>query len=155
MKHFFSKLMTVASMCIALTSTRLSAQSNQYLDFDGTDDYVNVPNASQVIAGSNAFSITGWFYDNALGYGQGMMGFRATAGGFYMIQLNTGSIECRFLNSAGTLYQYVAPNYTTVPQVWQHFAWIYNRSAISLYVNGNLSGSSPASGNITNTAISF
>ncbi len=155
MKSYFKKLMTIAVALISLTSLQLSAQSNQYLDFDGTDDYVNIPNASQLIAGSNAISITGWFYDNALGYGQGMMGFRGSAGGFYMIQLNTGQIECRFQNSAGTLYQYVAPNYTTVPQVWQHFAWIYNGSNISLYVNGNLSGSSAASGSISNTTISF
>lgn len=153
MQKIFTKIILLISLIAA--SQNLYSQSNQYLDFDGVDDYVNVNNASATIAGSAGISITGWFYNHALGYGQGMMGFRATAGGFYMIQLNTGSIECRFLNSAGTLYQYVAPNYTTVPQVWQHFAWVYTGSQIQLYVNGNLSGSAAAAGSITNTAISF
>ncbi|MGB3076690.1 MAG: LamG-like jellyroll fold domain-containing protein, partial [Chitinophagales bacterium] len=75
--------------------------------------------------------------------------------GFYMIQLNNGSIECRFINSANTLYEVVAPNFTTVPQVWQHFAWVYNGSSLSLYVNGSLSGTAPASGSITNTVTPF
>lgn len=133
----------------------LHAQSNQYLDFDGVDDFVNVNNASAAIAGSSGITMTGWFYNNALGYGQGMMGFRATGAGFYMIQLNNGSIECRFINSSNVLYEYVAPNFTTVPQVWQHFAWVYNGSQLSLYVNGNLLGSSNASGSITNTTTAF
>lgn len=131
------------------------AQSNQYLDFDGVDDYVNIPNASTLIAGSNAISITGWFYDNQLSYGQGLMGFRATAGGFYMIELNNGSIECRLLNSAGTLYTFNAPNFTIVPQTWQHYAWIYNGSTIALYLNGNLVGSTAASGTISSNAVPF
>lgn len=132
-----------------------NAQSNQYLDFDGVDDYVNVPNASALISGSNAISLTGWFYDNQLSYGQGMMGFRATAGGFYMIELNNGSIECRLLNSNNVLYTFNAPNYTIVPQTWQHYAWVYNGSNISLYLNGNLVGSTAASGTIASATIPF
>lgn len=155
MKKFYTQCCLFTMLCITFSSVQLFAQSNQYLDFDGVDDYVSVTNGSAAIAGGTGITITGWFYDNALSYGQGMMGFRATSCGFYMIQLNNGSIECRFINSSNTLYEYVAPNFTTVPQVWQHFAWVYNGSNISLYVNGNLSGSSPASGTITNTVTPF
>ena len=80
---------------------------------------------------------------------------RGTAGGFYLIQLNTGAIECRLLNSAGTLYTYNAPNLTIVPQVWQHYAWVYNGSNISLYRNGVLLGGVAASGTISATNIPF
>lgn len=155
MKQLFTTIRLSLLLLFAVFAGKANAQSNQYLDFDGVDDYVNIPNASTLIAGSNAISITGWFYDNQLSYGQGLMGFRATAGGFYMIELNSGSIECRFLNSAGTLYTFNAPNYTIVPQVWQHYAWIYNGSTIALYLNGNLVGSSAASGTITSSAIPF
>lgn len=155
MKNLFSKISRLAFLFSLFAALNVSAQSNQYLDFDGIDDFVTVDNASQLIAGSTAMSMTGWFYCNALSYGQGMMGFRATQGGFYLIQLNNGVIECRFLNSNGTLYEYVAPANTTVPQVWQHFAWVYTGSQVQLYVNGNLSGSVAASGTINNTAIQF
>lgn len=155
MKKLYLKFLSLCILFIAPLTICLYAQSNQYLDFDGVDDYVNIPNASQTIASSTGFTMTGWFYNNALGYGQGMMGFRATGAGFYMIQLNNGSIECRYINSSNTLYEYVAPNFTTVPQVWQHFAWVYNGSQISLYVNGNLLGSSNATGTITSTTTPF
>src|SRR5262245_48244663 len=146
MKKFVTKLNLLAFIFTMFASGSLKAQTNQYLDFDGVDDYVSVTNGSATIANSGGITMTGWFYDNALGYGQGMMGFRATACGFYMIQLNNGSIECRFVNSSNVLYEYVAPDFTTVPQVWQHFALVYDGSTLSLYVNGNLSGSKPASG---------
>ncbi len=148
----FSLLFLVLFLC-ALSKPK--AQTNQYLDFDGVDDWVSVPNASQLIANSTAFSITGWFFDNALGYGQGMMGFRSATQGFYMIQLNNGTIECRFINAANTLYEVVAPASTTIPNMWQHYAWIYDGSAIKLYLNGNLVGSKAATGSFTSTTVAF
>lgn len=143
---------------MALLFTALSglrAQTNQYLHYDCANrDYVVLENASQYIANKPGITIAGWFYDDQLGYGQGLMGFRGTQG-FYMIQLADGKVECRFQNSAGTLFEYVAPANTVIPQVWQHFAWMYDGSAIKLYVNGILKGSKPASGTFTATNIAF
>lgn len=130
------------------------AQTNQYLHHDGIDDHVALPNGSQYFTGGTGMTMTGWFYDDALGYGQGMMGFRGNQG-FYMIQLNDGKIECRFINASNVLAEFVAPANTTIPKVWQHFAWIYDGSAVKLYVNGNLKGSKAASGSITDNAITF
>ncbi|MBK8848091.1 MAG: T9SS type A sorting domain-containing protein [Bacteroidetes bacterium] len=151
---------TICKVCFALFTFLCSytvavAQSNQYLDFDGTDDFVTSPNASALIAGSNAFSITGWFWDNQLAYGQGLMGIRSTNAGFYLIQLNNGQLECRMQNSSGVLYDYKSPNFTIVPQTWQHIAWVYGSNLLSLYVNGNLVGTKAAAGTITNTTVPF
>lgn len=155
MKQTILKLNLVFSVLTVLTVNSLQAQSNQYLDFDGVDDFTTTDNASQLIANSPAISMTGWFYDHQLSYGQGMMGLRATSAGFYMIELNNGVIECRFVNSANTLFEYVTPEYTIVPQVWQHYAWVYDGSTITLYLNGNVVGSNSASGTITNTTTQF
>ncbi len=155
MNAFYKKLSVLSLLLVILIAFKGTAQSNQYLDFDGVDDFVSVPNGTATIAGSNQITIAGWFYDNQLSYGQGLFGFRGTAGGFYLIQLNNGVIECRLLNSAGTLYTYNAPALTIVPQVWQHFAWVYNGSTISLYRNGVLLGGVPAAGTITATNIAF
>lgn len=154
MKQLLQKL-SLALMLVAISAITLRAQTNQYLDFDGVDDYVEIPGASATIAGSSAMTITGWFYNFGLSYGKGMMGFRSTGGGFYLIELNNGVIECRFQNSANTLYQYVTPNFTIVPQTWQHYAWVYNGSNITLYRDGNVVGSAAASGTITNANIPF
>ncbi|MHC1707290.1 MAG: LamG-like jellyroll fold domain-containing protein [Bacteroidales bacterium] len=134
----------------------LLAQSNQYLHFDKVDDFVNLPNASQYIANSSSgFSMAGWFNCDALGYGQGVMSFRSGTQGFYLIQLNNGELECRFQNSAGTLFEVKGAANTIVPQMWQHIAWVYDGSTVALYMNGVLKGSKAASGTITSSTIAF
>ena len=144
------------SMLLALAfSLPAVAQSEQYLHFDRVDDFVQTPNASALIANSNAFSMTGWFWTDQYAYGQGMMGIRGTNAGFYMIQLDNGKIECRYANSGGTLFEYVAPFYTIVPETWQHFAWVYDGTKVSLYLNGVLKGSKVANGKITATNVAF
>lgn len=155
MKNIYTKfaLLLVAMLFSAMAG--LQAQTNQYLHYDCEgENYVALENGSQYVANKPGISITGWFYDDFLSYGQGVMGFRGSQG-FYMIQLGSGKVECRFLNAAGTLFEYVAPANTLIPQVWQHIAWVYDGSAILLYVNGILKGSKPASGAFTATDIPF
>ncbi|MDD2526885.1 MAG: LamG-like jellyroll fold domain-containing protein [Lentimicrobium sp.] len=155
MKKNYSKTIFLLAILLFSTITGLKAQTNQYLHYDCAGfNYVALENGSQYVANKSGITIAGWFYDDQLSYGQGLMGFRGTQG-FYMIQLASGKIECRFLNSAGTLFEYVAPSNTLIPQVWQHIAWVYNGSTIALYVNGILKGSKPASGTFTATNIAF
>ncbi len=130
------------------------AQSNQYLHFDRVDDYVILEDAGQFLVNKTEISMTGWFYTDDLSYGQGMMGIRDGSSGFYMIILNNGMIECRYVSSGG-FHELVASNYTIVPEVWQHFAFIYNGSSITLYVNGISIGSSDASGHLEATDLPF
>ncbi len=137
------------------TLTTAQAQSDQYLHFDRVDDFVELQDASALIANAPAFSMTGWFYTDQYAYGQGMMGIRGTNAGFYMIQLDNGKIECRFANAAGTLYEFVAPTYTIQLETWQHFAWVYTGTKVQLYLNGVLLGSKTAAGKITSTTTSF
>ncbi|MBK9016553.1 MAG: LamG domain-containing protein [Saprospiraceae bacterium] len=141
----------VAMLFTALSG--LMAQSNQYLHFDQVDDYVETPNGSGYVANSPGITMAGWFYHDALGYGQGTMSIRGGGTGtgeMYLIQLNNGTIECRLVTSTG-LHEYVAPNFTVVPQVWQHFAWVFDGSQVRLYVDGLLKGSKVASGTFTAT----
>jgi hypothetical protein len=134
----------------------LVSQTNQYLHFDKVDDFTQLNDASQYFSGGNQLSMTGWFYCDALAYGQGYMGFRAGSGTaeFYLIQLNTGVLECRLVTTSG-LFEYVSPANTVIPQVWQHIAWIYDGTSIKLYVNGTLKGSKAANGNFIGTTVPF
>jgi hypothetical protein len=146
-------LFAILMLC-CFSAPRLMAQTNQYLHFDRIDDHVVVENGSMYLANSPGMTIAGWFYEDALSYGQGMMGCRGSQG-FYLIELADGKVECRFVNSGGTLFEYVAPVNTIIPQVWQHFAWVYDGSSIKLYVNGSLKGSKAANGSFTATNIPF
>ena len=150
--YFFARL---AVLILALAvSAGLKAQTNQYLHFDMVDDHVLLDNGSQYLANKPGMTIAGWFYDDQLAYGQGLMGFRGSQG-FYLIELADGKIECRFINSANTLFEFVAPANTIIPQVWQHIAWVYDGAALKLYVNGNLKGQKTANGLFTATNIPF
>ncbi len=130
------------------------AQSNQYLHFDRQDDYVRLDGASQFLTGKTAFSMAGWFYTDQLAYGQGMMGFRGAGNGFYLIQLANGTLECRLETNTG-LHQFVGPNFTILPGVWQHVAWVYNGSSITLFIDGVSKGSAAASGTLSDNNIPF
>lgn len=137
-------------------SSQLNAQTNQYLHFDGEDDYVILNAASQYFTGTNQLTMTGWFYLDQLAYGQGYYGFRAGAGTaeFYIIQLNNGVMECRLQTTTG-LHEYVSPANTAIPQVWQHFAWVFDVNKITLYVNGVAKGSANASGIFQGDNVAF
>lgn len=156
MKKIYSSLMVPLFAAFLLLPVFLAGQTNQYLHFDGEDDYVILNEGGQYVNGSTALSMTGWFYCDELGYGQGYMGFRSGSGNgeFYLIQLNTGVMECRLKSTTG-LHEYVSPANTAIPQVWQHFAWIYNGTQVILYVNGAMVGSAAASGTFSSTTVPF
>lgn len=139
---------------LSFQSFQVDAQTQQYLHFDRIDDFVEVPNASQYISGAPAVTLAGWFYCDELAYGQGMFGFRNGGTGdgeMYMIQLNNGVLENRYITSA-SFSEYVSPSFTVLPQIWQHYAWIFTGSEVQLWLDGNMVGSSPSSsGPITST----
>jgi len=149
MKQFSLKLSLILLVFLLFGYNSLRSQTNQYLNFDGSNDWVSVPNASSLVVNSTAMSMTGWFFDNNLNYGQGMMGFRTGTESFYLISLNTGQIEARFINSANITSQPPIPNGTIIPNLWQHYAFVYDGAHTYFYVNGTLVGSATASGTLT------
>ena len=130
-----------------LFARQLFAQSNQYLHFDGQDDFVQVNNIASELDGATQISMTGWFLSDELRYGAGMLSIRGGGTGdtMYILELNNGKLECRmFVN--GNMYQYIAPAGTVQAGVWQHYAWVWEGNSVKFYLNGNLLGSSSASG---------
>ena len=112
-------LLHIFFVLIMLSTFGLHAQTNQYLHFDKMDDYVEVPNASGYLGNSDQITFAGWFYHEALGYGQGMMSIRGGGTGtgeMYMIQLNNGTVECRLITTAG-FHEVVAPPFSVIPAV--------------------------------------
>ncbi len=130
------------------SSFLLQAQSNQYLHFDGVDDYTLLPEGAQYVNNLNTISMAGWFYTDALNYGQGMMSIRGGGTGdgeMYLIQLNNGTMECRLITTTG-LHEFVAPTGTIQAGVWQHIAWVFDQNSVELFVDGVSIGSGSASG---------
>ncbi|MEZ5082079.1 MAG: LamG-like jellyroll fold domain-containing protein [Bacteroidales bacterium] len=156
MKQIDTKLIILLASALLLWPTFLISQSNQYLHFDKVDDFAILEGAGQYVDGTSEISMTGWFYCDELSYGQGYMGFRIGSGNgeFYLIQLNEGKMECR-LKSTVQLFTYETPANTIVPQVWQHWAWVYDGSNLKLYVNGIYKGGMAASGTFSSATVPF
>ena len=154
MKKIYKTFRILLPVFFLLQTIFLQSQTNQYLHFDREDDFVRLDEGSKYISNSDGISMAGWFYTDQLAYGQGMMSFRSGDQGFYLIQLSNGIIECRFKSSTG-FYEYVAPANTIIPQYWQHIAWVYDGSSCKLYIDGNMNGSTTASGQFTDPGVAF
>lgn len=149
-------LLSMVLAILMMGSTR--AQVQNALSFDNIDDYVDVPNASALITGSNTLSLTCWVYPSNTNITwpdyDGFCGFRNnTDADFYLIQHAPTSVEARFRNSAGTASDVVITD--LLINTWQHFAFTYDGSFVRLYHNGALAGSAPASGTIANNLVTF
>tara|TARA_B100000902_G_scaffold395912_1_gene455537 strand:+ start:112 stop:1851 length:1740 start_codon:yes stop_codon:yes gene_type:complete len=133
------------------------SQIDYELEFNSaTQDYVEMSNASAVIANKTAFSISCWVNPQTNTTHSGIMGFRNnTDADFYLLQLqNTNNVEARFRNSSGINYDITANNLLDFNQ-WQHLVFTYDGNNIHLYKDGVLISSTPASGMITQSAQSF
>ena len=118
-----------------------------------TQDYVEITNASSLIANETSFTISGWVYPESNTTHGGLMGFRNNIDAdFYLLQLqNTNNIEARFRNSNGANFDIIAINVLDFNQ-WQHLTFTYDGSYIRLYKDGILFDSTAANGTIVNTS---
>ena len=146
MKKLYTYLKILSPLALVFQTILLLGQTQQYLHFDKIDDYVEIPAASQYIANSTEVTMAGWYYCDQLAYGQGMIAFRnggTGVGEMYLIQLNNGLLECRFISTDG-FHEVVTSNFAVAPQTWQHFAWVYNGSTVELFIDGVSAGSAAA-----------
>ncbi len=128
------------------------AQNQNALDFDGVDDFVTVPNASALIAGSQTLSLTCWVYpaNTSISFPNydGFAGFRNdTSCDFYLVQHGPTAVEARFRGSGGVAGTTTFGN--LLINQWQHLVITYNGNNLVLYHNGVQVNSTLASGTIS------
>ena len=141
------KLLLLLFVC----SFNTNYSQNNYLDFDGTDDYVEVPNSGNILAGAGTISMSCKVYPTRVTSGfpdfDGILGYRDEATfDFYILQLSTTDIEARFRNSSGTEYTIL---YTgLVLNQWNQFFLVYDgaTSTLKLYSGATMVGSTYADG---------
>jgi hypothetical protein len=140
---------------LSLATQTAFAQQPNALNFDGSNDYLNVPNASSLIANSAGTQITMscWVYPKLSNPSShnGFLGIRNNSNAdFYLLQLSgTNTIECRFRNSLGAATTITSAG--LVPNTWQHYAMTYDGAKLRVYRNGVLHDSVASTGNITLT----
>ena len=123
--------------------------------FDGTNDYLSLPNNAQYAVGSNAFTLEGWAYPNAIEDNSLFFGYYETGSNqrsYGIMQTQTTSHFAIVTSTDGT-YQsanLVDSNVDVANYVktWVHLALVKSGTTITLYLNGKsiaTSSSAPAS----------
>jgi hypothetical protein len=125
---------------------------NNYLQFDGVDDYVSVSSISV-----STFTYQGWVYNTPSG-NSGDFGYFHTGGTFGLAISEGGNHGVGGGSITGDFYYYnssnaVVLNYNLSPNVWVNVASVINGSSktLQLYINGSLQSTT----NVTNTQSSI
>lgn len=132
-------LITIFSFIFALFSNvNLQAQAGEALNFDGSNDYVNVPFSNELVF-STTGTWEGWFRFENISPNQGLFNMNNNTywdSGYYIVIVN-GSIIYTEAHGTGTLL-YQAASQTNVLSVnqWHHVAIVKDGANVSIYVDG-------------------
>lgn len=135
------KTICLPLLFLTLFSTQLISQNNA-LDFDGTNDYLEVSYNSAINPAS--FTIEAWFKVDALGTDQSIMTSRMSAGSFtggYMIYVLANNSLAFWTGNGTSSYDQLNSGYTVTTE-WTHVACTFTRigtvSTKQIYINGVL-----------------
>ena len=151
-KIFYCIIISIVSI------NTVEAQNSHSLNFNGQSDYIEVTDASAMIANSDQISITGWVYPRNTNSGwpdfDGFFGFRNELDAdFYLLQLDNYKVEARLRISLNDYFSIVTAPNSISTETWYHLALIYDGTNLILYINGIEAGSTSASGQITNESV--
>jgi len=122
------------------------------IDFDGTNDYAQIADATWIREGNQAFTAEAYVKIDSFAYGSHngndrflfskssvsneafALGFKQTSSTqLYMIATTQGSG-----NVDGDVHRYDMGNQTSWTSVYHHFVWTYDGDALKFYIDGNL-----------------
>jgi len=113
----------------------------QAFSFDGVNDYVEASGVGDF--GSNPFTVDFWMYSNSVGTGNFILGKNNADGGLgWDIRLHNSTIQIVGVNGWGLN---IASDGSATPNAWHHIALSSTGSAVELYIDGVLKGSSARS----------
>ena len=123
------------------------------LDFDGTNDYINVPNNNSLDFGTNTdFTLSMWVKRASTGNFYNLLFNGDTNGAFWWRFQSDDTI--RFFLDYGSTYDDVQTTATITDSNWHHLVAVADRDTqLSIYIDGQLSASNTVSnsGSISTT----
>lgn len=146
---------TGASGTLTGGPTRVSGIVGQALDFDGTDDYVTVPDNSALDVPGNFVTLSGWFNRDTATTDDVIVAKRngmAAANAGYIVYLDATTDKLIFEVSDGTDEYSLTSTTTFTTPGWHHFAITYEDDVVStteIYIDG-LANNAVHSGTIAN-----
>lgn len=146
----------VGNTAISATQSKFGGSS---LYFDGTGDYLTLPNSADWAMGTGDFTVEGWIYPTTLtpystNSSRVLVDLRATASGAGIaICMGSGGypfVYCAPLgwNGAGTTQKFVV-------NTWNHFAFVRRGTEFFFFVNGKCGQYLTATANLTDNALTI
>lgn len=102
--------------------------------FDGTGDYLSIPDNGAFDFGTDNFTVELWTYKTTTGDASFVMGSGGASMDFAYI---AGTLRFGRLNTAWD----TTITYTLLPNTWYHLAYVKENNVAKVYVNGTLVGS--------------
>jgi hypothetical protein len=138
-----------------LGATWTDGKFGKALEFDGVDDYAEIPDAPS-LDGMDELTVAAWVFlhsHNPAGYNGFVDKTAGATDRSYNISQRNGQWECGVINDTNARLQLNAG--ATADNAWIHLAGTYDGSEIKLYENGTLIGSLAQSGavNESNTSL--
>ena len=131
-----------------------SAATARSVDFDGSGDYLSIPDSSDFEIDGTNFTLECWFKADDLSGNQAIAGQWELAGGtdrnfdFYLVGSTLYFENCRGSTN------YSVSTTVRVGQ-WYHIAGVLDGTTLKLFVNGNLVGTTTVSGSANNSTANF
>jgi len=153
------RIFLIAALLVALVGsttgvTYASDGAGNALDFDGTDDYVEIlDNAALDADLDDSFTIEAWIRTQEVDYN---MIFAKHSGGssgsYYLATYKSGEIQqIQLTVITGTRKDY-AVNFSYNDGKWHHVAGVYDGSDLKIYADGaQVGGALSQTGNVNNT----
>ena len=124
------------------------------VDFDGSGDYLSIPDSSDFNIDGTNFTLECWFKADDLSGNQAIAGQWELAGGtdrnfdFYLVGSTLYFENCR----GSTNYSVTT---TVSVDQWYHLAGVLDGTTLKLFVNGTLVGTTTVSGSANNSTANF
>jgi hypothetical protein len=118
----------------------VDTERGKALEFDGSDDYVEVKDDSGISFSGESFSVSAWIYSQESNqFVTGILGNSDFEAGGYTISSPANANDIIFLtNDDSSQYAAKKDNSAIPPDDWTHVAGVFDGSTLELYVDGDL-----------------
>jgi surface protein len=115
---------------------RNSGESNSYLNFDGVDDYLDIPASSDYdFSDEDAFSLSFWVNFNDVSSVQ----YIFSAEDMFWVFLNDdGEIKFRYRNHPSGNWPEISSSFSPQIETWYHILISTDNGSSKIYINGSL-----------------
>ncbi|MFA5352039.1 MAG: LamG-like jellyroll fold domain-containing protein, partial [Candidatus Gracilibacteria bacterium] len=139
---------TVTAVGNAQISTAQSKLGGSSAAFDGTGDYLTIPDSDDFDFGSGAFTLDTWAYlDETMGNARGIFNYGGNTGDWsadgvtwQLITYTDSKLYFQFKTSSG-FAQIASTNAVNLSNAWHHLAVVSDGSTLTLYIDGISVGS--------------